>query len=75
MKTLSMVFNEPYPSAIYYLTVCHLLLSMTTLLAHTVTHSTKPSFMPITNKQPSKKFLTAMLAGAVLESTLLDLRL
>lgn len=43
MKTLSMVFNEPYPSAIYYLTVCHLLLlhfsSTTTDLEETIFHS------------------------------------
>ena len=28
---------------------------MTTLLTHTVAHSTKPSFMPKTNNQPLKK--------------------
>ena len=28
---------------------------MTTLLTHTVAHSTKPSFMPKTNNQPPKK--------------------
>ena len=30
--------------------------SMTTLLTHTVAHSTTPSFMPKTNNQPPKKF-------------------
>ena len=29
--------------------------SMTTLLTHTVAHSTKPSFRPKTNNQPPKK--------------------
>ena len=29
---------------------------MTTLITHTVAHSTKPSFMPKTNNQPPKKF-------------------
>jgi hypothetical protein len=31
---------------------------MTTLLTHTVAHSTKPSFMPKPNNQPPKKILT-----------------
>ena len=35
----------------------HTYFSMTTLLTHTVAHSTKPSFMPKTNNQPLKKFL------------------
>ena len=35
--------------------------SMTTLLTHTVAHSTKPSFMPRTNNQPPKKFLSLAL--------------
>ena len=30
-------------------------ISMTTLLTHTVAHSTKPSYMPKTNNQPPKK--------------------
>ena len=37
-------------------------LSMTTLLMHTVAHSTKPSFRPKTNNQPLKKFLTLALS-------------
>ena len=40
----------------------NILLSMTTLLTHTVAHSTKPSFMPKTNKQPPKKFLSLLLS-------------
>jgi hypothetical protein len=32
--------------------------SMTTLLTHTVAHSTKPFFMPKTNNHPPKKFLS-----------------
>ena len=32
--------------------------SMTTLLTHTVAHFTKPSFMPKTNTQPPKKYLS-----------------
>ena len=38
--------------------------SMTTLLTHTVAHSTKPSFMPKTNNQPPKKFLSLALSWA-----------
>ena len=38
--------------------------SMTTLLTHTVAHSTKPSFMPKTNNQPPKKFLSVVLSWA-----------
>ena len=33
-------------------------ISMTSLLTHTVAHSTKPSFRPKTNNQPLKKFLS-----------------
>ena len=33
----------------------HTYFSMTTLLTHTVAHSTKPSFRPKTNNQPLKK--------------------
>ena len=36
--------------------------SMTTLLTHTVAHSTKPSFRPKTNNQPLKKFLSLALS-------------
>ena len=36
--------------------------SMTTLLTHTVAHSTKPSFRPKTNNQPPKKFLSLALS-------------
>ena len=36
--------------------------SMTTLLTHTVAHSTKPSFMPKANNQPPKKFLSLALS-------------
>ena len=32
-------------------------ISMTSLLMHTVAHSTRPSFRPKTNNQPLKKFL------------------
>ena len=32
--------------------------SMTSLLTHTVTHSTRPSFRPKSNNQPLKKFLS-----------------
>jgi hypothetical protein len=39
-----------------------LLHSMTSLLAHTVAHFTKPSFMPKTNNQPLKKFLSLALS-------------
>ena len=42
----------------------HETLSMTTLLTHTVAHSTKPSFMPKTNNQPPKKFLSLTLSCA-----------
>ena len=37
---------------------------MSTLLTHTVAHSTKPSFMPKTNNQPPKKFLSLALSSA-----------
>ena len=37
-------------------------ISMTTLLTHTVAHSTKPSFRPKTNNQPLKKFLGFVLS-------------
>ena len=36
--------------------------SMTTLLTHTVAHSTKPSFMLKTNNQPLEKFLSLALS-------------
>ena len=36
--------------------------SMTTLLTHTVAHSTKPSFRSKTNNQPLKKFLSLALS-------------
>ena len=36
--------------------------SMTTLLTHTVAHSTKPSFRPKTNNQPLKMFLNLVLS-------------
>ena len=36
--------------------------SMTTLLTHTVAHPTKPFFMPKTNNQPPKKFLSLELS-------------
>ena len=36
--------------------------SMTTLLMHTVAHSTTPSFRPKTNNQPLKKFLSLPLS-------------
>ena len=39
-------------------------LSMTTLLTHTVAHSTKPSFRPKTNNQPLKMFLSLALSRA-----------
>ena len=39
-------------------------LSMTTLLTHTVARSTKPSFMPKTNNQSPKKFLSLALSLA-----------
>ena len=35
-----------------------LLISMTSLLTHTVAHSTRPSFRPKTNNQPLKMFLS-----------------
>ena len=38
--------------------------SMTTLLTHTVAHSTKPSFRFKTNNQPLKKFLSLVLSWA-----------
>ena len=34
------------------------LISMTSLLTHTVAHSTRPSFRPKTNNRPLKKFLS-----------------
>ena len=37
-------------------------ISMTTLLTHTVAHSTKPSFRSKTNNQPLKKFLSLALS-------------
>ena len=37
-------------------------ISMTSLLMHTVAHSTKPSFRPKTNNQPLKKFLSLALS-------------
>ena len=37
-------------------------LSMTTLLTHTVAHSSKPSFRPKTNNQSLKKFLSFVLS-------------
>jgi hypothetical protein len=45
-------------------TVCftYTLGSMTTLLTHTVAHSTKSSFRPKTNNQPLKKFLSLALS-------------
>ena len=36
--------------------------SMTTLLTHTVAHSTKPTFRSKTNNQPLKKFLSLALS-------------
>ena len=39
-------------------------ISMTTLLTNTVAHSTKPSFMPKTDNQPPKKFLSLALSWA-----------
>ena len=39
-----------------------MMLSMTSLLTHTVAHSTKPSFRPKINKQPLKKFLSLSLS-------------
>ena len=40
----------------------HKYVSMTTLLTHTVAHSTKPSFRPKTNNQTLKKFLSLALS-------------
>ena len=37
-------------------------ISMTTLLTHTVAHSTKCSFMPKTNNQPPKNVLSLALS-------------
>ena len=37
----------------YFFSTYYTNISMTTLLTHTVAHSTKPSFMPKTNNQPS----------------------
>ena len=50
--------NETYLNSILY----HTTFSMTTLLTHTVAHSTKPSFMSKTNNQPPKKFLSLALS-------------
>ena len=36
----------------------YVLFSMTSLLTHTVAHSTRPSFMPKANNQPLKKFVS-----------------
>ena len=36
--------------------------SMTSLLTHTVAHSTRPSFMPKANNQPLKKFLSLVVS-------------
>ena len=36
--------------------------SMTQLLTHTVAHSTRPSFRPKTNNQPTKKFLSLVVS-------------
>ena len=46
-------FFEPESTNFFY----QLCISMTTLLTHTVAHSTKPSFMPKTNNKPPKKCL------------------
>ena len=39
-----------------------LYVSMTKLLMHTVAHSTKPYFMPKTNNQPPKMFLSLAIS-------------
>ena len=54
-------FIHPHPATLWQSdTLC----SMTTLLTHTVAHSTKPSFMPKINNQSPKKFLSLMLSWA-----------
>ena len=45
---------------IFWIAICTV--SMTTLLTHTVAHSTKRSFRPETNNQPLKKFLSLALS-------------
>ena len=37
-------------------------ISMTSLLTHTVAHSTRPSLKPKTNNQPFKKFLSLVFS-------------
>ena len=51
---------------LFVILMTNLFVSMTTLLTHTVAHSTKPSFMPKTNNQPPKKFLSLALSWAKL---------
>ena len=46
----------------HFLYVTKLSISMTTLLTHTVAHSTKPSFWPKTNNQPHKNFSSLALS-------------
>ena len=41
---------------------CLLAYSMTSLLTHTVAHSTRPSYRPKINNQPLKKFLSLMVS-------------
>ena len=53
LTTFTLLSNHIPYSREYY--------SMTTLLTHTVAHSTKPSFRTKTNNQPLKKFLSLAL--------------
>ena len=40
----------------------HTITSMTSLLTHTVAHSTRPSYRPRINHQPLKKFLSLAIS-------------
>ena len=50
--------GEPAAAASQVLSCTLKYISMTSLLTHTVAHSTRPSFRPKTNYQPLKKFLS-----------------
>ena len=56
---ICMLLNVKEPSTISLLSS---LVSMTSLLTHTVAHSTRPSFRPKTNYQPLKKFLSLVVS-------------
>ena len=54
-------YFDYFPQSRKLLQALHWTVSMTSLLTHSVAHSTRPSFRPKINNQPLKKFLSLMV--------------